>query len=531
MPRYHCQLEYSQLSSIELIHKLYQQYKNDFCNYIKGNFNIVISDEDQLIIVNDQLGVNRFFYTSTKELLISNKLKLITSIQNCTINKEAVMIHALMQHFIDGMTCFNEVKYSIPATIAKTFDSGVKTAVFWNAGELVTLRRNTVDFEDFSIFFREIVNSYVTYFAPKRVTTTLTGGRDTRTILAALMSLELNPRTFTFGFPEGSDVEVARKISEECGICFSNHYIKELNPNNYQDLVKQVVELGNSLIHIHRAHRLDAIIKEKNIDPNIEMVFMGAMGGDYIKGAHLDDYIVTEFVRRWWFDDISKADLIQELLTRNFIECSKAELHNLVEFFVNQDFFSHGDQKTNEFYLVHSIIGGTHDTQDMNVFSSQMKYCVSPFMDIDFLYKLFSSKFSLLSNFQTSNNPIKQLKGGELQCNIINTLYPKLSQISFNNHYKPKDILGNQYLYILKRIFTHFVKPKAKSTFSYDDWFVHYVESQINTLSIANTGDIFNLQKLKNAFNKGNHETHEGYWHKYTNVIMLKEFCIYYLNP
>ena len=36
---------------------------------------------------------------------------------------------------------------------------------------------------------------------------------------------------------------------------------------------------GNSLINIHRSHRLYAIEKEKTNNPKVEMIFGGFMGG------------------------------------------------------------------------------------------------------------------------------------------------------------------------------------------------------------------------------------------------------------
>ena len=148
------------------------------------------------------------------------------------------------------------------------------------------------------------------------------------------------------------------------------------------------------------------------------------------------------------------------------------------------------------------------------------KYVIAPFMDVDVMEALFSSAFSLFSNTRHTKNPFKRLSGGRLQCSLIQKYSPTLAEIPFANLYTPRDVLGNQIAYILKRIYLQTLRVKSKPTFSYGDWFLPFMDSEINDLKTYLHG-IYDLELMRNDFDQNSHMTHEGYWHKYTNPIML----------
>ena len=59
-------------------------------------------------------------------------------------------------------------------------------------------------------------------------------------------------------------------------------------------MLTEYIVLGNSLVNLHRAHRLHAVEQEIKTNPETEMIFSGFMGGDYVKGLSYDDYITPQ---------------------------------------------------------------------------------------------------------------------------------------------------------------------------------------------------------------------------------------------
>ena len=90
--------------------------------------------------------------------------------------------------------------------------------------------------------------------------------------------------------------------------------IIKYSPEWFKSKADKVILQGNSLINLHRAHRLDAIEKEIINHPEIEMIFCGFMGGDYIKGIVYDDYITARLVRLWEFNKNKRKTIIIYLI-------------------------------------------------------------------------------------------------------------------------------------------------------------------------------------------------------------------------
>ena len=53
---------YSKRKGLKLIHELYTIYKNDFIKKVKGNFTIIIIDNNKFYIFSDRFGIKKYFY-------------------------------------------------------------------------------------------------------------------------------------------------------------------------------------------------------------------------------------------------------------------------------------------------------------------------------------------------------------------------------------------------------------------------------------------------------------------------------------
>jgi hypothetical protein len=274
---------------------------------------------------------------------------------------------------------------------------------------------------------------------------------------------------------------------------------------------------------------LDAIIKEKENLGEIDMVFVGAMGGDYIMGESFNDYILTEFVRRYLTEDGETDALIKNILDKHFVKNDHHTIVFIREYLKTFGLESNVFNKSVEFKLVYGLIGCTHDIQDILLFMNHSKYVVAPFMDLDVMEAIFNSKFSLFFNNRHTKNPIDRLKGGELQCSMIKEFTPELANVNFANQYTPNDVLGNRYRYITKRIIHLLFRKQTRPTFTYDHWFYRFMHDEVEKLS-PKLSDLYDINALKDALSLNWHPSHEGYWHKYSNPVMLSRYITHNIS-
>lgn len=524
LPRNSIFNSYANLSQYHLIATLFKKYGLEFVNYIKGFFVVLIVHDNEIVLCNDIHSVKRFYTLNISTgTILSNDFELIKK-ADAEPNIFAPSIQAILQHFVNGITPLKNVHYSLPATIMNLKRESWDKKQYFNPSDFLSYSRDITSMNDFIQTFYDSIKFSIKFLNASTISTTLTGGRDTRSILAALLKIGIKPHCFTFGYPTGIDVITAINVSSKLDIPFSNFFIEDLSADSYKKLADEIIKYNNPFINIHRAHRLDAIKKENRyFDGKLDMVFIGAMGGDYIKGEGFNDYIITEFLRLFLTAAGREDEVIKNILIKHYIEPEHAIVNYLKELLASMNLEYGVFNKSVEFNLVHNIIGSTHDIQDINVFMEHAKYVIAPFMDRDVMEALFTSPFSMFSNTRHTNNPFKRLKGGELQSIMIKEFFPILADINFANQYSPNDILGNRLLYVIKRMYLHALKIKSKPTFTYDEWMKEYVleifEKKKNFIQT-----FYNYNKSMNDLTNQTHLKHEGYWHKFTNPINLSMY-------
>lgn len=532
LPRISVYDAYKDLSQDNLVLTLFKKYKFDFIKYIKGVFVIVLKIDEDYYIFNDRHSLKKYFiYHSNNEFIISNSLKYISEQKSLTLSKENAAIYCLLEHFVDGMTMFNEVNCSKPATQLKISKSReIEISNYWEPSSLLNRKIEKYPFEDIAFKWLDIIKSYVDYLKPREITMTLTGGNDSRMVLAGLLANGIKPNAFTFGNPLSSDGIIANQVALNMGLNYNNYFVSKPTKEWFSEYSNKIINIGNTLINIHRAHRLDAIEKQMENNSSTEMIFGGFMGGDYTKGIIYDDYITTRLLRLWKYSSKSDIENIQEIMNAYFWDLNSIDLNSLLSRLKQLPYFNRDYSDLHrEFYYLFYVVGSTHDWQDSNVFASKIKYVVNPFMDIDFLELLFSSKFSMLQKNNSEDGFITKLSYPELAVNITHILCPVLSDIPYakKGFYTNNEYLGNKILYLLKRLIRYRIKKTYPQNFPYNNWMKDFVVEEISNLSLE-LSSIFSLEMLKENFNSSTYLPTEGYWHKFTNPINLslnlKEF-------
>lgn len=505
--------------NMSLLHKCFKKYNLDLINYIKGNFIITLNDnKGNTHIFTDHIGVKKLYYWQEgEEFVLSDNINDIVEKIKPQLSLTNLALHSLFHHFIDGKTIYKDIYYSKPAShFIISPDGNLRIEQYWNYNELLELPSTNRTFSEFSNLFESITKDYLK-LTDEKVTMTLTGGMDSRIVLGSLLKNNHQPYTFTFGNKQSADVDNSNKIAQALDLEYHIHDFPSPDSQWYKKLSQDIIDIGQGMIHIHRSHRLDAIKREKILHPETNTVFLGSMGGEGIRGLHYDDLITTSFIRRIFETDELIDDLIEEYIRKYFHDSSLIDIDELKEIIKRQDFIKN-DYKTNQFFLLYQLVASLHDTQDIQLYYQYYDYVICPFLDIDYLEMLFSSQYHLLNKNATSHKIKDRLSIPDFHVNVSHLINEKLSAFQYSNGFSPKEYLMGKYPYLLIRGLRRHFKKKYPPNFPYDEWFINFIHDNLNDFSdeIQSTFEIEALQKALES----EHKTVEGYWHKFSNIIM-----------
>jgi hypothetical protein len=526
IPRMEIFDEYKNQNQYNLLFNLYKKYGEKFIEYIKGVFNIVIIDKSKFLIYNDHHAIKRVFtYNDAGCFFISNDLKTIREHFSLSINYENAAIFCLLNHFFNGYTIFDKITFSNPASKIKYSNNQITTSFYWKPNELFVDNESSKKNKfDFSIFWEKLLNNYVEYIKPKQISVTLTGGNDSRMVLAPLLNKNYSLHAFSFGNPKSFDVVIAKQIARKSKLNYNYYYLIEPSKEWLYVQVSKLIDIGNTLINFHRAHRNDALEKETDSFPETEMIFTGLMGGEYLKEPYYNDIVLPKL-----FNELIKnknkqdnLNFIKRQLKIKGIKTDNIDLNKVYEkiiSFLNDNICS--NQKKTKFILTYYFYGCAHHSQDSNIFNYHCQHVVNPFMDIDFLEKMSTS-----NNFYVNKkgNLFSRLFHSKLYIEITNDLAPELSNIPYakRGQYTARELLNKPFIYLFKRIKYLIIKDKLKypSNFPMGDWLYQFSKEELDNIH-PELCKILNNNTLTNKLESIRSKTNEEHWHPITNPINL----------
>lgn len=523
LPRHDCYNVYKDVSPEELVIELFKKYGLNFIDYIKGVFSIIIKNNNKIFVFVDRHSIKKIFYKKTNDsIIVSNEIKDITKLE---LDRENAAIFILLSHYLPGSTMFKDVNVIKAGSYLVIENNYAKEEYYWKLNELMIKRKPFItDFNKQAELWKNIISEYVEYISPKKVSITLTGGNDSRMVLAALISLNIPLNAFSYGNPDSEDVKISELISNKANINYKNYFLSNSKQSEFKSNVNEIIYYGNTLINLHRAHRNQAIKMHHEDNPNNDMIFTGLVGGEYIKGAGFDNIVLPKL-----FDQINNKEnyidkilYLKELLIEKGICVNKIDVNivlNRIESFLNLAQRCNSFEK--KFIYTYYYYGAGHHTQDSNVFAYHLKNVVNPFMDIDFIEILIKSDFWHLND--RKNKFLKKLFGSYYHVKITDILAPKLSNIPYakKGQYTAQDMLNNKLRYIYSRGVDHFKsKSSVVPNFPMGKWLYNYCKTELDILH-EDISIIFRSDFCENKLEEIKKYTNETKWHDVTNIINL----------
>lgn len=512
---------YSKFKNKDLItslEELYSAFNDNFIDYVKGNFVIIYYTEEGFKIFSDHFAVKKFFiYKAGKEFIITDDLKEISDNVKVEPSVEAMIIYALTYHFTGGTTLFKNITHNNPAEIIDFNGKTLQKSKYWEPEQLLEQEPKNVQIRGISKALANAVEQGVEITGEENISLSLTGGADTRNLLAVFLSKNITPHLYTYGNPESADCKKASIIAKGLNLQHSIHDIK-MNADTFESYAREIIRQSGGLASIHRGHRIMAVEKEKQF---ANRMFLGTLGGEFVKGVSEDDYIVPSIVTDNWEREEFTTELLKKYFQNKRLK-EKEEFLEKAQQFVKDEPYMNGNVTFRKHNSLSYITAHLHDSQDVNLYNSVMQEVYTPFLDIDYLELLFSSGFTFDKKEVIKNKVLRKMQNPEYASRFLKHTYPPLMKFKYAGEHKPSEVLFNKYYAAAMKVLRKKTTPKYPPNFQLGDWMKEFVSKN---LPLCKDYDIlsqtFDLDNLITDFGNETHKQNEAYWLKYTNPIMM----------
>jgi len=237
-------------SASQLLLALYEKYGNDFVSKLKGAFNILTWDwkEKKLSVFNDRYGLRPIYYSQyNSELYLASEVKAILTCNDVSKNIDDGAIASLFffGFVMENRTYFESIKLLPPASFLVFKNNEISIHNYWDFIFLDKKEDKTQDYyeERLGNLILQAIERHVNDGV--RITVPLSGGLDSRTILASIPREYYPINTVTFGTENVDDVKIAKRVSDALG---TNHHYLEILPKDIINNARKIVNITDGMI-------------------------------------------------------------------------------------------------------------------------------------------------------------------------------------------------------------------------------------------------------------------------------------------
>lgn len=295
----------------DLLLHLYEEYGEAFLNNLHGVFTLAIWDAQaqKLLVANDHFGLWPVYYAQHEgRLLFAPEVKGVLADSNIprVVDDTAVANFFHFGHLLGDETFFKGIELLPPASILVWQEGQITVKRYWDldlpeeylsqpeadlVDQLAALTRQAME--------RRLYNSH-----DHSIGLLLSGGLDTRTLVAAIDRTQFSYPTFVFGTPHGEDVRAAQQIADLIG---NPHYLVELKPDFLKHYATKGVWLTDGMMLSHVFNVLSPLPQVHNL---VNIIFTGDCG-DWILGgvtpvkqrfANLSDKVLAQRHYETYYD-------------------------------------------------------------------------------------------------------------------------------------------------------------------------------------------------------------------------------------
>ncbi|MCX9085641.1 MAG: asparagine synthase-related protein [Candidatus Methanoperedens sp.] len=306
----------------EFILHLYEEYGNDLVHRINGSFTLAIWNEKlkKLIIINDRYGIRPLYYSeNNRRLLFGSEVKAILQDETFVriVDDRSVAEFFSFGYILGNKTFFQGIELLPPASIM-TYESGrISIEQYWD----FDFKEGSEEYSE--EYYIEKLSKLVLQAVERqmkghhRTGVPLTGGLDSRTLVASIQKEHYPIHTFTFGKSDCNDVKFARMISNTLGV--DNHFY-EFKPDDLVTYAQKAVYLTDGMQNCIHAHRMQTYDEIRDF---MDVALLGWVGDSSIGSGFLRDGVSKLEDKIEIFKIITNylsIDLLRNLFDENYFK-------------------------------------------------------------------------------------------------------------------------------------------------------------------------------------------------------------------
>ena len=413
--------------SAEYLVHLYEEDEENFYSKLNGWFHGIIIDNrnNTITLFNDRYGISKVCYCMDSDrFLFSAEGKSLLNVfpRLRAFDPKGLSEIVNFGCVLENRSLFSGISMLPPASrwIFKTGMSIDKRQYFQpSQWESLPKLDNKKYYSQLKETFSKILPRYISNDGQTMMS--MTGGLDTRMIIAALYPKSLPCYTFGGPFHETYDIRIARKIAQKCG---QTHHTIRLDDGffkNFSDLARKTVYISEGGHDVYGTHDLFFNQIARTFSPRR---LTGKFGGEVLRG-------ITTFKQNRTSKDIYHPDFKKD------IQKSNAAVHHIRA------------ETTNDlsFTIFREI--PWHEYGRLAIEQSQLTF-LTPYMDNDYIKLIYQA-------------PYEVKKTPELSLRLIHEYNPSLSTI------KTDQAVSGQTQSLLTQILHVFSRIQFKLDYIYFD--------------------------------------------------------------
>lgn len=264
---------------------LYEEMGRDFVKQLNGTFVIAIADikQKRLLILNDRYGLRPLYYAVDKNrLLVASEVKAILQVKLARkLNDEAIADFFAFGMLLGNKTFFEGIEALSPASILEFKDREIHIEQYWDFKyeEATGISEEELVEQTVATFKRAVKRRLVGNY---RYGVALSGGLDSRAIVAAMGEAASQVMALTLGVRGCDEARVARMVTEKAKM---NHRIIEINPHELPSYAEDVVYLSDGMGYIGVSFLPPTYERFREY---VDILFLG-LANDALLGGHFSD--------------------------------------------------------------------------------------------------------------------------------------------------------------------------------------------------------------------------------------------------
>jgi len=259
---------------------------------LDGVFNLACfnSETKELVLANDRLGFRPLYYTETDDwFAYSGEVKALLAIRDKLPELDEISLRQFFSfdHMLGERTWWKGIELIPPASLWRISANGLTCHQYWTFDDIRSNPQEEADVQvEFSRLWSEDVRRRV---KPGTMPILLSGGQDSRLLVAELRAQGADLVAITFGSKDSPDMKIARRVAATAGV---RHRPCYLNTENWWQHREEAIWQTDGLIN---AFNFQAAIAMNEVHTGNWYSLVNIAGDLLFGGSHLDGTLMQDW--------------------------------------------------------------------------------------------------------------------------------------------------------------------------------------------------------------------------------------------